>query len=85
MYVMFVEKLCFIVQRRKRRSSSEDNTPVLPDPSLIVAGKRPRKQKQRVDNWSGSETDDDPYQTDDSDEWQPDSGPPLSDYTQTQD
>lgn len=59
--------------RTKRRSSGES-----PE-DLIVTGKRVRKTIQR-EAWSGSESEEDPYGTDDSDDWQP-----PSDVSETQD
>ncbi|KAJ8713218.1 hypothetical protein PYW07_013588 [Mythimna separata] len=74
--------------RRKRRprrvsvsDNDEDDSPVH---DLIVTGKRARKTVQRQD-WSdaGSEDEEDPYGTDESDEWQPPSDVPTSqDFSQ---
>ncbi|KPJ07449.1 hypothetical protein RR48_08462 [Papilio machaon] len=68
--------------RRKKRTkrSSSGETPV---EDLILTGKRSRKTIQR-ETWSGSESEEeDPYGTDDSDDWQPPSNvSETQDYSQ---
>ncbi|KAH9636786.1 hypothetical protein HF086_009126 [Spodoptera exigua] len=69
-------------RRRQRRQSlsDEEDSPVN---NLIVVGKRTRKTVNRQ-RWSDSESnEEDPYGTDESDEWQPPSDVPNSgDYSQ---
>ncbi|XP_068618382.1 aprataxin and PNK-like factor isoform X2 [Battus philenor] len=62
-------------KRRVKRKSDEDT----PTEELIVTGKRARKPLP-VETWSGTDSDVDPYQTDDSDDWTP-----PSDISQSQD
>lgn len=59
----------------KKQKSSDDEDQDTPTPGLIVQGKRVRKTTNRVNYWSGSESEkeEDPYGTDESDEWQPSS------------
>ncbi|CAH0729460.1 unnamed protein product, partial [Brenthis ino] len=52
-------------RRKRNKADSLQN--------MIVIGKRPRKPLQR-DVLSDSDAEEDPYATDESDEWQPDSG-----------
>ncbi|XP_013172377.1 PREDICTED: aprataxin and PNK-like factor isoform X1 [Papilio xuthus] len=64
-------------RKKKTKRSSSGETPM---EDLIVTGKRSRKTIQR-ETWSGSESgEEDPYGTDDSDDWQP-----PSDVSETQD
>ncbi|CAB3259549.1 unnamed protein product [Arctia plantaginis] len=64
------------VKRRRNRNSSEsdEDSEDSPGTDLIVTGKRVRKTVQR-DTWidTQSDEDEDPYKTDESDEWQPSS------------
>ncbi|XP_063892938.1 aprataxin and PNK-like factor isoform X1 [Helicoverpa armigera] len=69
-------------KRRQRQDSVSDDEERLDN--LIVTGKRVRKPIQRA-SWSSAESasDEDPYKTDESDEWQPDSNVTNSqDYSQ---
>lgn len=71
---MFIGKKRRKPKPKKRESSDEDNEQDSPTPGLIVQGKRTRKTVKRTDNWSGSESEnEDPFGTDESDEWQPSS------------
>lgn len=54
-------------RRSKKKSESSDDTPA---EDLIVTGKRKRKTID-LPKYSDTESDDDPYKTDESDEWQP--------------
>lgn len=62
-------------------SDNEDSEEDSPARDLIVTGKRVRRTIQRPDmGMSESEAEEDPYGTDESDEWQP-----PSDLTGSQD
>lgn len=66
--------------KRKSESDDDDDGEDSPASNNIVHGKRTRKTINRPTNWSGSESEnEDPYQTDESDEWQP-----TSDMTDSQ-
>lgn len=67
--------------KKREVSDNEDSDEDSPGRDLIVTGKRARKTIQRQNmGTSESESEVDPYGTDDSDEWQP-----PSDLTQSQD
>ncbi|KAL0822834.1 hypothetical protein ABMA28_004831 [Loxostege sticticalis] len=66
--------------QRKSVSDDDDDGEDSPASNNIVHVKRTRKTINRTTNWSGSESEnEDPYQTDESDEWQP-----TSDMTDSQ-
>ncbi|XP_028170148.1 aprataxin and PNK-like factor isoform X1 [Ostrinia furnacalis] len=58
---------------KPKRKSDSDEDDEDQTQSNIVQGKRTRKTINRPSNWSGSESEneEDPYGTDESDEWQP--------------
>ncbi|KAJ0178532.1 hypothetical protein K1T71_006355 [Dendrolimus kikuchii] len=63
----------------KRKANSSDTEEEL-ETNVVVTGKRSRKTLVR-DQWCDSESEnEDPYATDESEEWQP-----TSDFTETQD
>lgn len=71
----------FLVKKRKKkqRADSDEESSDSPVQDLIVTGKRARKVIKR-ETWSDSESNEDPFQTDGSDEWEPGS----QDFSQTQ-
>lgn len=76
-------KLCFVARRvRKKRASDSDED--CPSSDLILTGKRKRYAVKR-DNRDDTESDleeEDPYATDESDEWIPNTEDAESQYTQ---
>ncbi|XP_026325107.1 aprataxin and PNK-like factor isoform X2 [Hyposmocoma kahamanoa] len=71
-------------QKRKKQSESDSDEDISSS-DLIVTGKRTRKPVVR-DVWNDTESDqeDDPYGTDESDDWVPTTDDAESQYTQTQ-
>lgn len=84
-------KLCFIAggvrkprQKRKKHSESDSDEDISSS-DFIVTGKRKRNPVVRG-IWDDTESDqeEDPYGTDESDEWKPTTDDAESQYTQTQ-